>query len=383
MSDECVQDPQEAPTWDCTGGALMELSITIVDSDPVVLFNYSDSDGPLDITLSMVRYGAQPPILDGYTTMSLMNAKDHMEKGPAYVFHKQFDKLVVLPEEAFDETMSWRQRRDTVYSPKYNFSQAVYARAGQKPWFCYWNGTLLEGFIFVTQVIESHNTVIERAERDNDAYGSGDFSWDTSSQTVSTFHTPPGSPTTPFSLLDSVSSSSVSSSSASSPSASSPSVSGPSSLTDASVMVASVTVIPAPPDISVLYPFWTQESVSAASAASASAASATSTMSAFDAAATVAPVSDENGLDLDSYDRYPTVIKIEERRDLENQVGPYCQQMLIMEDKSVQSIDQRRFDVSVAQFGELQSRRSKKRSSGVGKRVDDYGCACAWIVGGR
>lgn len=347
----------------------MELSINIVDSDPVVLFNYSDNDGPLDSSFSMVRYGAQPPVLDGYTTMSLMNAKDHMEKGPAYVFHKQFDKLVVLPEETFDDTVLWRQRRDQVYVQNYNFSAAVYAAAGEKPWFCHWNGTLLEGFLFVTEVIETHDTVAKRADVDNDAYGSGDSGWESSSITPSTFQTPEVSATSSSTFANPVSVTPVSRTS---------------SPTGASATVASSTPIPAPPDISVVYSF--QSSASSASAASASAAlaselSASSTASDFDVIEE-APLAEETPSDFfASYDRYPTVMKIEERRNLDNQAQPYCQQMLIMEDKTVQSIGER-IDLTVAEFSEIQSLRSKKRSSNMGKRGDNYGCACEWIIDG-
>ena len=351
-SNECVQDPREAHTWDCTGGAFMDLSITKIDFDPVVLFNYSDNDGPLDPAFSMVRYGAQPPVLDGYTTMSLMNAKDHMEKGPAYVFHKQFDKLVILPEETFDDTVLWRQRRDQVYLRNYNFSQEVYAAPGEKPWFCHWNGTLLEGFIFVKQVIKTHDTVAKRA----------DNSWDQSSITVSTFQTPEVSPIPSFSLVNPVS--------------------GPSSFTGASAIVASSTPIPAPQDISVRYPFYSSESASSASKASASEASASSTASESDVGETGAAPEEISFDSLISFDRYPTVMKIEERRDLDNQVQPYCQQMLIMEDKSVQSIGERRINLTVEEFSEIQSRRSKKRSSNIGKRDDNYGCSCAWLLDG-
>lgn len=379
QSDECVQDPREAHTWDCTGGALMELSITIVDSDPVVLFNFSDNDGPWDPTVSMVRYGAQPPILDGYTTMSLMNATDHLEKGPAYVFHRQFNKLVILPGEAFEDTMPSRRRQNVGYEQYHNFSEGVYAAPGEKPWFCYWNGTLLEGFIFVTQVLQTQGTVAKRADTDNVGYSDNyDDGWDSSSKIVYHSQTPAVSSTSLVVVRP---------------------VTGPSSLIGASAIMASSTPIPEPPGISVLWPIWSQESASAATSASEASASAASVSEAppseesasesglavdgDDARGIVTPVDGEVTSDFAAtFDRYPTVIKIEERRDLENQAQPYCQQMLIMGDRSVQSIADRRIDLTVAEFAEIHSRRSRKRSSNMRKREDDYGCQCAWILDG-
>lgn len=392
LSNECVHDPLEAHTWDCTGGALMDLNIAVVDSNPAVLFNYSDNDGPLNASYSLVRYGAQPPILDGYTTMSIMNATDHLEKGPAYVFHKQFDKLVILPEGAFDNSNPLRPRQNVVSPQHYNFSEAKYALPGEKPWFCYWNGTLLEGFIFVTQIIATTNTVAKRANVDNPAnmdnaadgnpdWAIADSAWDTSSKAVSMFPTPTVTPVTSIVLVNSVSS--------------------PSPLTRASAIEVSVTSIPAPPDISVLWPFWSQDSASAATSASLASASMASASEAsaskasdnefssstatfvFDPVETIPPDGDDLFSDfIYTYERYPTVVKIEERRDLESQAQPYCQQMLIMENRSVQRIPLGRIDLTVDEFGEIQSRRSKKRSSNMSKREDGYGCECAWILDG-
>ena len=362
VSKECVPDPLKAPAWDCTAGALMALSIQIEgsDSDPVVLFNYSDNDGPSDSTLSKVRYGAQPPILNNYTNMSLMQAKEHRDKGPAYVFHKQFDKLVILPEDTFDDVKSRRQRRDSVYDGNYHFSEALYAPPGHKPWFCYWNGTLLEGFIFVIQEIATHDTVEKRADYDGHEEGTS---------TVSTSPTPPTYPLDSWSPVDPLSS--------------------PSRTTEVSEGLASFITFPPSPLKSFKLP---PLELGSASAASASEISLTMTpdLAADEtvAAADELPSDDTASEAPASYNSYPLVMKIEELRDLENQIGPYCQQMLIMEDKSVQIIDYQRIDLSVEEFRDIQSRRSKKRGesskkrSNVGKRGNDYGCACEWIVDG-
>lgn len=358
----------------------MELNIAIVDSVPVVLFNSTEDDGPLSPGLSRVRYGAQPPILNESTTMSLMNAKDYLEKGPAYVFHKQFDKLVILPEDTFDNFNLRRQRRGL---QNYNYSKANYAPSGDKPWFCYWNGTLLEGFIFVTQTIATHDTVVKRG---------GYNEYVDSTSTVSPYVTPANYPSAPLilntyppdspsmtgqsaSLASSTPVSDLSSrTGASANLAASTPVSDLSSTTGASAILASSTPIPAPPDISEL------ESATAAIVSEASSPSSGT-------AAEEVPA-DDSSYDVLGEDQYPTVMKIEERRDHDNPVEPYCQQMLVMKDGSVQSIDQRKIDLTVDVFGDIQSRRSKKRGElwkkwwNLGKREDDYGCVCKWILEG-
>jgi hypothetical protein len=56
--------------------------------------------------------------------------------GPAYLFQKSYDKLVILPESASIA------RRGAVGS-----GPGV-VQPGDRPWFCYWNETLLEVFIY-------------------------------------------------------------------------------------------------------------------------------------------------------------------------------------------------------------------------------------------
>lgn len=301
----------------------MELSIESVDS---VLFNYSDIDALPASAQSNVRFGPQPPVLHGYMSMSLMNAKDHMDKGPAYVFHKEFDKLVILPEDSFHVSESQPQRRDdTAHQQSTNFTPAVYAPIGHKPWFCYWNGTLLEGFIFVNEVVSSNQTgaLIKR----------GDPSVSIETSTASKFVTPSSSPTASFggftlfnrSLADWA------------------------STTGSYDDTATAADIPSPPPVSENY----------------------------------APPSES----LLAEDIYPAVIKIEERRNLEDGDQPYCQQMLIMEDGSVQSNDLPMISLSLDGIGEIVNRRSKKRGassetrSNLGRR-DGGACLCEWIVDG-
>lgn len=346
----CLQHPDEELAWGCTAGAMMELSIIpIEDSDPMVLFNYSDIDGPLDSTLSSVRFGPQPPVLNDYTAISLMNATDHLDKGPAYVFHGQFDKLVILPEDSFPTPESWRQRRDdTAYQTSTSFTPEVHAPFGHKPWFCFWNGTLLEGFIFVTQEVVSPNQTFGIVKR---ALPSDSIETSTSTSTSSTFLTP--------SITPSASSRVVTPSIT--PSASSSlvgyvfdSLADWSSITDSSDVTVTATVIPSPPQGSEI-----PEVASEAPAES-----------------------------LTLYDNYPAEIKIEERRNLQNEVRPYCQQMLIMEDGSVQSNGLPRIDLSVDETGEILDRRSKKRGasseirSNLGRRGEGGACVCEWIADG-
>lgn len=357
-SKSCIQNSSQSFTWDCTSGVEMQLSIQIVQSGIWVLFNYSGSDGPSDSTLSMVQYGAHPPLLTDPTTMSLMQAKDHMDMGPAYVFHKQFNKLVVLPEGYFDaDDQDWPQRRDDSGDPQhYNFSDRKFAQVGEKPWFCFWNGTLLEGFIFVKQPIATDNTVMKRG----DAHG---FYMEETSAipgSITPAYNLPMASVTPVTPLSS-----------------------PCSTSDGSAASASSAATLARADSAATSSALGQESARAASASEAWASRTTS-----DVSVEMSMKLDDTDLDENlqiPQNRYPTVIKIEERQDLGNQAGPYCQQMQIKDDKSAQPINQMRIDLPVEEFDNFQSRRSKKRGEWLKKRLnlgkrDDHGCACAWLL---
>lgn len=96
-----------------------------------------------------------------------MQDKDDFNKGPAYVFQQQYDKLVIVHEDDipggipsskrsllkrwfYDEGLenhgSLIGRQDDDEWMSVSIAQPI-----DRPWFCYWNNTILEGFIFVTQ----------------------------------------------------------------------------------------------------------------------------------------------------------------------------------------------------------------------------------------
>jgi hypothetical protein len=90
-------------------------------------------------------YGTQPPILSTEENLYLVNDSDHMDMGPAWYFRAVYDKLVIVPENSLPPpTSDWRTKRR--HDGKQRKSVA---EAGDKPWFCYWNGTILETFIYV------------------------------------------------------------------------------------------------------------------------------------------------------------------------------------------------------------------------------------------
>lgn len=128
---------------------------------PIISLSYATpSDG-------YIRYGSQPPQLNQPANLVLMKDKDDFNKGPAYVFQQQYDKVVIVHEQdipggipsskrslfkrwfydkGLENHRSLIGRQDDDEWTSNSIAQPV-----DRPWFCYWNNTILEGFIFVTQ----------------------------------------------------------------------------------------------------------------------------------------------------------------------------------------------------------------------------------------
>ncbi|KAL8998717.1 MAG: hypothetical protein Q9169_002272 [Polycauliona sp. 2 TL-2023] len=98
-----------------------------------------------------VRFGPQLPQLDKPIPLQLMGDKEGMEKGPAWWFQQLFTKVVVVRDGDFNAYEGVNDKRwfDFQYARKEK-RQSI-APVASKPWFCYWNNTTLEGFIYVTQ----------------------------------------------------------------------------------------------------------------------------------------------------------------------------------------------------------------------------------------
>lgn len=147
----------------------MQMDVDFYGANPTASLSYSTP------TPTIYQWGAQPPSFQGSSTVTLMRDKDDLSKGPAYFFQQSFDKIVVLKEHEFRPNMSKRSYSD---AGEYHDYPELEERADEgeyrdypmleerddperrdpsrytiptdKPWFCFWNGTILEAFIFVT-----------------------------------------------------------------------------------------------------------------------------------------------------------------------------------------------------------------------------------------
>lgn len=81
----------------------------------------------------------------------LVSDRDDPQNGHAYYFQTTYDKIVVLPGDALSGGESASNRKiKRGYSNGFGTwtVEKQVAEIGDKPWFCYWNGTSVEGFLY-------------------------------------------------------------------------------------------------------------------------------------------------------------------------------------------------------------------------------------------
>ena len=127
----------------------------------MVSLNYPAVPGP------RVQYGAQPPELDDQSPLVLMEYRDDPTKGPAYIFGQHYNKTVILKEEELPGGYlppkrslfeRWSLNEEVTDKPSRlherddsTWGSGSFVQPSDKPWYCFWNGTILEGFIFITE----------------------------------------------------------------------------------------------------------------------------------------------------------------------------------------------------------------------------------------
>lgn len=108
-------------------------------------------------------YGSQPPLITTVEPLTLVIDSQEPARGPAWFFELKYDKLVVVPGSTFTApTTSKRHEHGGHYPGVHDrdqddhplmyggFTRKSVVQPGDKPWFCYWNNTLLEAFIYVS-----------------------------------------------------------------------------------------------------------------------------------------------------------------------------------------------------------------------------------------
>lgn len=152
----CLTDPSQRHGWSCDLAGDTNISI-IVDTPPG-----SDLPGAQlyteVINSTQLVYGTQRSNMRSlFSPFLLVKDNGAPDYGPAFYFQQQFQKLVVVPEAAIDQG-SKRIKRESSPDFAAGISEGQYAVPGDKPWFCYWNNTLVEGFIYPKKKLATSTT---------------------------------------------------------------------------------------------------------------------------------------------------------------------------------------------------------------------------------
>ena len=110
------------------------------------LLDTSEKDG-----YSNISYGTQTPTTS-FSQFLAVKDNDDLDRGPAFYFQAFYDKIVVAAPDAFPYAAPSSNKKKRYSNEGFKLPPAWYTRhqiaAGEQPWFCYWNGTFLEGFIY-------------------------------------------------------------------------------------------------------------------------------------------------------------------------------------------------------------------------------------------
>ncbi|CAI7578870.1 unnamed protein product, partial [Penicillium glandicola] len=144
----CVEDSNYGKAWKCLQSpSEVEIYIGETNGHHSIVF---DSTAPT----TTFTYGAQAPYWPSSPTQALSMAVDTTDlgMGPALFFLAPFDKLVIVPEDTFSSSLSkraWVEDGWAQADAYKNLKQT--AATGDKPWFCWWNNTMMEFFLYVNQ----------------------------------------------------------------------------------------------------------------------------------------------------------------------------------------------------------------------------------------
>ncbi|KAK2738025.1 hypothetical protein FQN57_007291 [Myotisia sp. PD_48] len=147
---ECIAEDEQTPAWQCREYGEFACYL---EQDKKGVNRMSIESRELSGRFS---YGDQNPFFkESEHVMSLMQDKNDMELGPAQFFYAAFDKLVIIPAPDFPhgdhvpEEELLRRFSSTSLSK-------TYSEPGDRPWFCWWNSTLLEVFLYVNETVAAY-----------------------------------------------------------------------------------------------------------------------------------------------------------------------------------------------------------------------------------
>ncbi|EAW09621.1 uncharacterized protein ACLA_038320 [Aspergillus clavatus NRRL 1] len=140
----CVAELDYTSSWSC----LSHGKIPIAVHGKGDYRNITFEQAPINSDFS---YGAQAPILHATQELSPAYDSNDMNLGPALTFFTLFDKLVILPQDTLSSSAASKRSVSESEIMVNAFHRKQTVEAGDRPWFCWWNGTVIEFFLYMNQ----------------------------------------------------------------------------------------------------------------------------------------------------------------------------------------------------------------------------------------
>lgn len=159
VQSNCLVDASVSAAWDCDLAPNSNMGLVIEDiigdgqgSGATLFYNSDDTSIAPGAQLSYLQTRFSP-----FLTVTDNDAKAN---GLAFYFQDFYDKVVVVPEAAINLNNAQRVKRDSFSPSPFVVPAAWTSRKevllpGAKPWFCVWNQTFVEGFIYINEAIAS------------------------------------------------------------------------------------------------------------------------------------------------------------------------------------------------------------------------------------
>ncbi|THY84239.1 hypothetical protein D6C93_08600 [Aureobasidium pullulans] len=139
----CITNQNYSAAWACNIYGTPQMAINIgsppdgSDSEGACLYGFNNATG--------INYGTQPPNTHFAPFISVED-DDEPYRGPAFYFQTYYDKFVVVPESSLPASNAASQQKRSYVNSNWFTQHQV--QAGDKPWFCWFNQTFLEGFVY-------------------------------------------------------------------------------------------------------------------------------------------------------------------------------------------------------------------------------------------
>ncbi|KAL4915328.1 hypothetical protein BDW62DRAFT_188778 [Aspergillus aurantiobrunneus] len=159
----CIQDQDQTPSWGCYSQKPIPIEIGGDKDDRTIDF---DSN----VLPSTLTYGAQAPFFtEPSISLDLVMDTSDLSLGPALSFFTFFDKLVIVPEDTFSSSdVSKRSVSEgEVFAGIRHHKRE--SDVGDRPWFCWWNSTVMEFFVYINQTTKESRYSVSGSSSESDS----------------------------------------------------------------------------------------------------------------------------------------------------------------------------------------------------------------------